>query len=521
MNEWEMNLEKNEFRVKHETKILLAVIIISSILVKLHYLPFELPLTADAFAYFEFAIETSILKQYPEIVLPNDGWSLFLSFFFSILPSSNFIDFMNLQRLISVGLSTLTIIPIYFITKRFVSNPYTLVAVLIFAFEPRIIENSILGVTEPLYILLGALVLWLFLSNESKKIYLSFLFAALFTIVRTEGIVLVFAISIIFLFKNKIKKISIKQYLISMSVFLTVLIPILLIRTEKTGYNHIFDRIGMYSSNLIVESNRENLGMYYFSEGIVNFIKFLGWDLIPIFIFCVPIGFFIILKNRNWDNLTIIFSTIILLIPIYYIYSAGVNDSRYFYTLYPIFCIYFVVGLNKIINKRKKEKLILLVIAIIIISGSLIFTDYRKMDITHEREIITLTDMIMEKTEVVNEFWPESKYIPIKKIYNLESFPTSIFELNYNPKLISEKTETLEEYLKLGITNGLTHLIVDEKDHSTYRMLFLKDIFDNENKYPYLLKIFDSKNGDNEYRVKIFKIDYEKFEKISTKNIEK
>ena len=36
-----------------------------------------------------------------------------------------------------------------------------------------------------------------------------------------------------------------------------------------------------------------------------------------------------------------------------------------------------------------------------------------------------------------------------------------------------------------------------------------------------IVKIFDSKNDDNEYRVKIFKIDYEKFERLSTKNIEK
>jgi hypothetical protein len=516
-----MQLEKEEFKKIPETKILLPIIIISSILIKLHYLPFELPLTSDAFTYFEFAVETSVLKQYPEIILPNDGWSLFLSFFFSILPSSNFMDFMNLQRLISIVLSTLTIIPVYFIAKRFVSNPYALVAALIFAFEPRIIENSILGITEPLYILLGSLVLCLFLTNESKKIYLSFLFVALFTIVRTEGIVLFFAISIIFLFRNKIKKSSIKQYLISISIFLVALISILLIRIEKTGYNHIFDRIGIYSSNLIVESNNENLGIYYFMEGIINFIKFLGWDLIPIFIFCVPIGFFIMLKNRKWDNLTIIFSTIILCIPIYYIYSAGVNDSKYFYALYPIFCIYFVVGLNKIVNKRKKEKLILVVIGIIIISGSLIFTDYRKMDIDNENNVIEVIDIIIEKTEVVNEFWPESRYIQVKKIFNLELFPTSIFELNYHPKLIYEKTTTLEEYLESGKTNGLTHLIVDEKEDPTYRMVFLKDIFDNENKYPCLVKIFDSKNDNNEYRVKIFKIDYEKLGICSVKHFEK
>ncbi len=504
-------MEGKILKMIFQHKVILSIIIISSFLVKLYYLPFELPVTADALAYFGFAIDASVLKDYPEKIMPNDGWSIFLSFFFSLLPSTNFMDFMNLQRLVSIGLSTITIIPLYFIAKRFVNGHYPLIAVIIFAFEPRIIENSILGITESLYILLGTVSLWLFLTNESKKIYLAFLFASLFMIVRTEGFVLFFAFSAIFLLRNRIIKKSIRDYFISISVFLSALIPVLLIRTEKTGLNHVFDRIEEYSSNLISSSNTVNAGTNYFIDGTINFIKFLGWDMLPIFVFCVPVGLLVVLKNRNWDNLTILISTFIIAIPIFYIFSAGVNDSRYFYALYPIFCIFFILGLKRILKSVKNENIILLLVMIGIIISSLVFTDYRKMDVEHENEALLFANIVIDKTQVVNAFWPESKFIPISTISNLELFPTPISQLEFSPKIIIEKTLTLDEYLELGKANGLTHLIVDEKNYPTYRMPFLKDVFDNEEKYPYLIKQYDSVEHGFSYHAKIFKIDYSKY----------
>ena len=44
-----------------------------------------------------------------------------------------------------------------------------------------------------------------------------------------------------------------------------------------------------------------------------------------------------------------------------------------------------------------------------------------------------------------------------------------------------------------------------------HRQNFLKDVFDNEKNYPYLIKEWDSKNDGFTYHVKIFKINYEIF----------
>jgi hypothetical protein len=46
----------------------------------------------------------------------------------------------------------------------------------------------------------------------------------------------------------------------------------------------------------------------------------------------------------------------------------------------------------------------------------------------------------------------------------------------------------------------------------------LKDVFKNEEKFPYLTKIYDSSEHSYEYHLKIFRIDYKKFQSITQFN---
>jgi hypothetical protein len=59
--------------------------------------------------------------------------------------------------------------------------------------------------------------------------------------------------------------------------------------------------------------------------------------------------------------------------------------------------------------------------------------------------------------------------------------------------------------------NDVTHIVTDENSN---RAEFLKDVFKNEEKYSYLTKIYDSSEHGYEYHLKIFQIDYEKFEHV-------
>ena len=129
-------------------------------------------MTLDAFTgYFWYALDISILGHFPNYSPSQSGWGEFLSLFFMSFHSDRLIEYMDLQRTISVVLSSITIIPIYFICKKFFNSYYSLIGATIFALEPRIIINSTLGISEPLYILAISLGILLFLNTNKKIIY--------------------------------------------------------------------------------------------------------------------------------------------------------------------------------------------------------------------------------------------------------------------------------------------------------------------------------------------------------------
>ena len=75
-----------------------------------------------------------------------------------------------------------------------------------------------------------------------------------------------------------------------------------------------------------------------------------------------------------------------------------------------------------------------------------------------------------------------------------------------------DKINSLQEMLEEGRKMGMTHLVIDEKES---RAVYLKEIFNNEEKYPYLIKEFDSKSSGYTYHLKVFKIDYEKIIRLN------
>jgi asparagine N-glycosylation enzyme membrane subunit Stt3 len=91
---------------------------------------------------------------------------------------------MDLQRYLTIIISVLTIIPLYLLCAKFFGKYFSLLGTGLFAFQPRIIENSLLGGNEPLFLFLGICTLMLFLSKNIRMVYASFVVAGLFALVR-------------------------------------------------------------------------------------------------------------------------------------------------------------------------------------------------------------------------------------------------------------------------------------------------------------------------------------------------
>jgi len=74
-------------------------------------------------------------------------------------------------------------------------------------------------------------------------------------------------------------------------------------------------------------------------------------------------------------------------------------------------------------------------------------------------------------------------------------------------KLSSMKGTTLNEIILDAKMQNAKYLLVDNKD-----MEPLKELYENDNSYEYLIKIYDTKEqGMERITIKVFEINYDKF----------
>ena len=168
---------KNRFSVENSdlsTKyviFLLTLIGLIGIILRLNYLPLDIPFLSDALLYFSYANDLNFLNQFPNgYNFTNNGWPTLIGIIFNFFPSTEIIQLMNFQRITSIIISTITIIPVYYLCRKFFPNYLAIIGACIFIFEPRIIINSLLGITDPLYIFLITSSLSLFLSKNRNYI---------------------------------------------------------------------------------------------------------------------------------------------------------------------------------------------------------------------------------------------------------------------------------------------------------------------------------------------------------------
>lgn len=498
---------------KNVSIFVLLIIVGIGLMIRLYYFSQYQPgFSDDAIVYFWYANDIKILGELPNYVLTHGGWPMLLSIFFKIFYFNNFWDYIELQKFVSVILSTITIIPIYFLSNRFFGKYLSLLGATLFAIEPRLIQNSLLGVTEPLYILLLTTIFFLFLSSKKKIVYISFGLLGLSTLVRFESIILFVPLSIMFFLQFKKEKNIVKKYLLATMIFSLMLIPLILENTLIGNENVVTNRINaelLYIGGDLIKDS-QNVPWYY-SYNFENIVKILGWSMIPIFLMFVPVGIILMLKQWSKNNMFIILVVIFTLIPGFYA-LLRFADVRYLFPTYPMFCIISLFAIKWYNEKIKQKKIFITIFLIGIVFSSILFLEYKvKVDEVHERESLSIAKEVIHNAKSVNQYSPESKYVIIAQMSE-SKFPILSSDFKKFP-LLDYDANSLEEYLKMGEKLGLTHLVLDGRD-SIYRPIFFKEVFENEEKYPYLLKIYDSTRHNFKYHVKIFEIDYVEFNQV-------
>jgi len=344
--------------------VFLVLIALAGLFLRLVYFPYDVPLFNDSQAYFWYAIDMSMLNQLPPgHSLVNNGWPSFLSLIFQQMDSSNFLDYHNMQRFVGVVFSVATIFPVYLLCSRYFKKSYSLLGATLFIFEPRLIGNSLLGVPESMYVFLMASLLFLFLSNDFKKIYLAFAIVALLAIVRYEGLLMIIPTSIVFFIRFRKQKKDLIKYIICISVFILILVPMAYLKNETMGQDgfvsHISAGPAYYQAS--IQENSSTLADFLYL-GSINLIQYVGWTQIPYFIIFTPLGIIFIFKSLDYKKIIIILSILIMLIPAFYGYSREFQEMKYLYVLYPIFCVLACFTFKVFLEKFHRKNLIFCII---------------------------------------------------------------------------------------------------------------------------------------------------------------
>ena len=503
-----------ELSNKNSIKIIICLII-SGLIIRFYFTPFNLPINLDAIDYFAYAVAMSREGIFPSgYILTNFGWSSFLSIVFSFFKESEMLELMNIQRILNTVISVLAIIPIYLLVKTFFRKEIALLGATLFLFDPRIIQNSILGGTDSLFILFTILAILFIFYKKSSLIYLSFIFVALAAFVRYEGIVLIIPLLVSYGLKNKQEKIPNIKLIIGISLFVLIIIPLNFINYEDTQQTSIFAQIvhrGDFISGTIIENKpdindeffgtNENHIMIFVENAVSGFIKYLGWILIPTFIIFCILGVIFVPKKITKNKIIIGLFFVFLALASILAYGRGFQETRYLLVLLPTIILLSGYGLNYLLKINLKYIQIVIICAVIL--SSFVFIDYRNEDTKNELEIYEATMFLTNVAQGVNDY-SGNKFV---KVANLQNNWPELLDKGENGKM-ELKTKKIaikgfnepKEYIKLNKNKGLTHLLVNENDK------FFEDIYMNEENYLNLEKIYDSNNFNKNIKYKIFKI---------------
>jgi hypothetical protein len=250
-------------------------------------------------------------------------------------------------------------------------------------------------------------------------------------------------------------------------------------------------------------------------SGIENLSKFLALSMVSYLILFVPLGIMLLIRNNRKQDKALLIIGFFLLIPAVYSYALA-SDSRYLFSLYPLFSIAAIYTIKKIFERFHREKILSVLIISSFIVISVYYLDLKDVDVEHELEAYDMAGLIADRVEGIYLYGPEAGYLGLVKLNQIDEFPVNSDKYHPSgPIQIRATFDTMNEYMEHAKIAGVTHLVLDGKDRSP--KLF-NDIFYETEKYPFLIKEFSSKDYSYDYLVKIYRIDFEEFDRMKTES---
>lgn len=502
-------------KIQSKTIFSLSIVVLLGLAIRLYFTPWNLPTnSSDSFLLMIEGIRLS--EGDFTYISYRSFWPLFLSGFFSIFKFEDYFGYMTLVRILSIAVSLTTIPIIYLISKKFVKEKYALIAAILFTIEPNLVENSIFGQTEPLFILLGLTSFYFIIQKNQRYQLFAFIFAALAFETRINGIVLILLLIIAIIFKIKDQENSKRTIIFGMILFLIiigsthVIYPIL---QDKPIFPYleiiekaVLEKQEHYSTYETLE-NISSLELIF--NAIKNEFSHIIRISIPYLIVFFPIGIIVSLKNIDFKK-KMLFSVIIISLIIAIPQYTVSNEFRNLFFLTPFLCVFSVIGIEKLTEKIEIKNLFLLLLVggLILLSTNFLRERY---DIDEE--------YFLEKDDfgkyIVNNFEGNiAGNLRLEIQRNMPDINDEGYFYSNNKLAFFEpgfRIDSISQLMEYSKENEINYLVMDDSFHQKHYPIF-NEILINKNQYKYLEKIIDS--NDLEYtkiNVKIFKINWDQY----------
>ena len=538
--------------------IVLFLIIIATISLglKLYTVDFAIPPHSDDIGYVLTAVQYNegdfFLSQ-----KKHPGWPLVLTPFISIIDSNNLLDYTNLARGLSLTISTASIFPMYLLVRKYFNEKYSLVASSLFAFEPHLNYNAGFALSEPLLIIVMILTMLFILNNKTKFHYLAFVFAGLCWWARLEAFYVIIAIFIIYFVVHRDKPNFLRNFSLCIVFLLLIISPLFIQRDLQFDDPFYVWYGGTILSDDYAEllTGPEDAEITDFAEkngilglmdklanGLTNLFNVLFRISYPYLFVLIPFGVFFSLRliDQKLKNIKANWIMILTLIGVLVLPFAIIDERRFLFPLFPFLIILSTIPIQRVTNyglstfsfNEKQKSAFLVIITGIILLLAAIFTmgigefGYGLPNLTLENEKIKFTEYLVENFDGrilrdaetldylayvsltsddnidLKEFKSPRGKDPYPDLYE----PGKVVWLSVNGK-------TVDELITNGEAKGLNYIAVLKK--GSYFFPFLNDLYHNEERYPYMGKIFDSDEmGYKEFKIKAFEINYQKFHEL-------
>ena len=541
---------------KKKIIIILLLILIISLGLKLYTVDFSIPSHLDDMTFILRALQYSQgdffihAKSHP-------GWYLFLSPFMLIIDSNDFLDYSNLIRISSLTISTITIFPMYVLARKFFNEKYSIVAASLFAFEPHLNFISGTGLGEPLLILVLITSMIFILNDKVKYHYIAFIFAGFCWWVKLEALYSMIAIIIIFFVVHRHKPNSLRNFSLCIVFLLITISPLFIQRDLQfddpfyvwyggTMFTEDYTQLLGSSEDVRITDFVEKHGilglMDRLANGLSNLFSVLSRILYPYLFILIPFGVLFSLRpiDQKLKNIKANWIMILTLIGVLVIPFAIIDERRFLFSLFPFLIILATIPVQRVTNyglstfsyneKQKSIFLVIVVGVVLVLSSS--FTigvagfGYGPPNLALQHEQLGFAEYLVEnfdgrilRDEGVVDY---IEYVSLTSENNdFKSYKSprgkDPYVGLYEPGKvvwINVSGKTIEELVTNGEARELKYIGILEK--GSYFYPFLNDLYNNEEKYPYMEKIFDSDEMNyNEFKIKAFEINYKKFHELN------